>query len=766
MATNGKRRRRSALLVAVAALLTGACSSVDVAGPGATPGPVEVQTVAALQPFDACDDVLAWVKEAAKARVTAWGLNGGGSYGVATQGGAVDTTTSNQAAGAPASPESFSAKSADASSAAPAHSDTNVQEVGVDEPDQVKTDGRRLLTLRPDGLAIVDVSGPRPTLAATLPLPTGTGTSSSLLLSGDRALVITPEGYSGGGRPVPMMEGDVGGGSYVGGPYRATTPGTWLRLVDIADATHPKIIDTVHLEGTYVDARSNGTGADARARLVVSSYPSSLPFVQPSGSSDASQQKALETNKAIIDASTIDDWVPHVRRGAPDPAGQSVGAREALLDCHNLRHAATFSGFSTLSLLTLDLQRSTFDLADGTGVLADGQTVYASTRNLYVATPITADQLNPVPPGTTLPPATVPATSPPAPTTTTPPGTTPGTTPGTSPESPSGSSSGAGPASSQAMPPASNEPGTAIHRFDISGTGAAQYTASGVVQGTVADQFSMSEQGDTLRVTTTRQWERVSEVVTLQATGNELRIVGRVGDIGRGEQVKAVRYVGDRGYVVTFRQTDPLFVIDLHDPTQPKITGELQMLGYSAYLHPIGDHLLLGIGQDASERGRTSGTKIALYDVSDPTAPRVVQDQVLSGASSPAEDDHHAFLWWSDANLAVLPVRQGWTGSGVPSCPVGATCGTTASGSGFDGALGLQVTANGIAEKGRIVSPWTAWPTGENGPGCPDTACAFPFTTPIDRLVVVGDQVLSVSSAGVLSSDLATLKPGPWLSLG
>ena len=143
-------------------------------------------------------------------------------------------------------------------------------------------------------------------------------------------------------------------------------------------------------------------------------------------------------------------------------------------------------------------------------------------------------------------------------------------------------------------------------------------------------QWSMSEHEGVLRVasTTSPPWtqggaagESESFVTTLAAAGDRLVEVGRVGGIGRGEQIYAVRFIGDAGYVVTFRQVDPLYTLDLSDAAEPRVVGELKIPGYSAYLHPVGDGLLLGIGQDANSDGITSGVQASLFDVSDPAAP-------------------------------------------------------------------------------------------------------------------------------------------------
>jgi hypothetical protein len=183
-----------------------------------------------------------------------------------------------------------------------------------------------------------------------------------------------------------------------------------------------------------------------------------------------------------------------------------------------------------------------------------------------------------------------------------------------------------------------------------------------------------------------------------------------------------VRFLADRGYVVTFRQVDPLYVVDLADPAAPRVAGELKIPGYSAYLHPVGDDLLLGIGQDATEQGQRLGLQASLFDVSDPSRPSRLDAHPLGLASSEVEQDHHAFLWWAPERLAVLPLQQ-YTGDS-PS-----------------GAVGLRATrAGGLGERGRIQHPGT-------------------FPLPVRRSLVVGERLVTVSDGGVATSRLSTLAP-------
>jgi uncharacterized secreted protein with C-terminal beta-propeller domain len=185
--------------------------------------------------------------------------------------------------------------------------------------------------------------------------------------------------------------------------------------------------------------------------------------------------------------------------------------------------------------------------------------------------------------------------------------------------------------------------------------------------------------------------------------------VGRVGGLGKGERVYAVRFTGDVGYAVTFRQIDPLYTIDLAVPERPRVLGELKIPGYSAYLHPIGEDLLLGIGQDATEEGRPLGTQISLFDVSNLRSPARLHKQHLGQGWSEAESDHHAFLYWPRTRLVVVPFELR--------------------------AAGYRVGRAGGIEHGKA---------------------------PIRRSLVVGASLLTVSDVGLESSNLMTLAEQGW----
>ena len=206
---------------------------------------------------------------------------------------------------------------------------------------------------------------------------------------------------------------------------------------------------------------------------------------------------------------------------------------------------------------------------------------------------------------------------------------------------------------------------TPIFAFALDGMDAT-YVASGEVEGTIADRWSMDAVGGSLRVAVGPSSEtgNFNSVLTLREEGSDLVEDGRVDDLGVDEQIKAVRWFDDLAIVVTFRQTDPLYAIDLTDPAAPRLLGELKIPGFSEYLHPLGEHRLIGLGQDATLAGRVRGAQAALFDVTDLTNPRQL-DVVRYPANSQAGAglDPRQFTWLPEQRVALTVVSQGWTGT-------------------------------------------------------------------------------------------------------
>lgn len=383
-------------------------------------------------------------------------------------------------------------------------------------------------------------------------------------------------------------------------------------------------------------------------------------------------------------ATTTADWLP---RTTIRSRISRRTFRRSVVACDDVRRPRDFSGLGLVTVLTIDLDKGLFSV-DRDAVMAGVQDVYAGPSMLVVASR-RFDASAPVEMGF----------------------------------APSGGV-------------------TELHAFDVGSAPQTAYRASGTVPGFVLNQFAISEHEGALRVATTEERGSAggaseSGVSVLRAADGRLRTVGRVTGLGTGEQIYAVRFLGDRGYVVTFRRIDPLYTLDLRNPTAPKVTGELKVSGYSAYLHPISETLLLGVGQDAAEDGRTQGTQVSLFDVGDPARPRLVARAALRNASSEAEQDHHAFLWWAPANLAVLPIDS------FEQDPQG-------RGTEFSGVVGFRVTTEGVGEVGRFSHPTSGPPAG---------------APPIGRSVVVGDRLLTLSYAGIAANRLSDFAPVGFTSL-
>jgi uncharacterized secreted protein with C-terminal beta-propeller domain len=281
---------------------------------------------------------------------------------------------------------------------------------------------------------------------------------------------------------------------------------------------------------------------------------------------------------------------------------------------------------------------------------------------------------------------------------------------------------------------------TSLHKFQTAPSGATSYEGSGEVPGTLLNQYSMSEYGGVLRVASTvserRGWvnsRQITEgvVTTLQEQGGALRQLGQVGGLGQqdNESIRGVRFIEDRGYVVTFRQTDPLYVLDLRNPAAPTVVGELKIPGYSGYLHPIGENLLLGVGQSGLDSSNPSqpirrgqiGVQFSLFDISDPASPRRIDTQTYGGGTAAAEFDPKAFLYWQPRDLIIAPtnLHGDYRGRGA-----------------FSGLVLLRADANGLREIGRLA-----------------TTEAYGS---VNRSVVIGDTVYMLSDQALQANSLDT----------
>ncbi len=252
---------------------------------------------------------------------------------------------------------------------------------------------------------------------------------------------------------------------------------------------------------------------------------------------------------------------------------------------------------------------------------------------------------------------------------------------------------------------------TVINKFGLA-DGKIGYIGQGSVPGHVLNQFSMDEFQGNFRIATTLG--HVSRMGSqsqnnLYVLDGEMNVIGSLEGLAPGEKIYSARFMGKRAYMVTFKKVDPLFVIDVSDPENPKVLGKLKIPGYSDYLHPIDENHIIGLGKDTIEASKGNfawyqGIKMAIFDVSDVENPIEVHKVVIGdrGTESPALHDHKAFLYDKEKELLVLPVmlaeiqNRGEVGDESVSPSRGEPT--------FQGALVYRVSLEeGFEERGRIT---------------------------------------------------------------
>lgn len=564
----------------------------------------------------------------------AGGNGGNGGNGLATGGqgsGGTGFTQADSSVQAPSEPQVAGVD----------FSETNVQVAGVDEPDIVKTDGTKVYVVRGKKLFVLQSSpdGYSTRVLGQLTLPLH---ASEMLIEGDH-LVVIARGHGkigetsvqtclGFGCPHFFGSGGVSRSIAFPFPRPQNTPLTVVYQIKVIHGT-PKLLTTLRMEGTYKSSREvNGV-----ARIIMYFNPNSgFPWKYPSCS--VSYGQAIEQNKKLIQDTKAEDWVP---RFDLKNAGSEEFTTGLVSPCGNTYSPAIFSGFGLLTVATVSLSGS-IKPSGGVSITSQADEVYSTASSLYVTTTEYRWDFF-----------------------------------GLESDFRSGSNFK-----------------SSIHKFALSNSGAS-YVASGEVSGSVLNQFSMHEFNGYFFIATTvgATWwtgrnPSSSKVTAFRVVKSSKSLIktGEVGNLGLGERIYAVRYVKDTAYVVTFRRVDPLYIIDLSNPWHLKATGELKIPGFSAYLHPISSGRILGVGQDATPEGRTTGAKVTLFDVSDVTKPKELSSWTLPRSTSTAEWDHRAFLYWKPESVAVLPISTYYSASDR-----------------FIGSIVLEIKDKEIKERGRIT---------------------------------------------------------------
>ncbi len=569
-------------------------------------------------------------------------------------------------------------------------SKTNNQVAGVDEADFIKNDNKYIYVVANKTMRIFKAWPANQT--TELSKIAVDGEPKKLFVTKNRALVYSSikatssSASKSSGSSYQKRECTYG--------YNCTFTGdgnpTLITIYDISDRTKPKKVRAVKLSGSFINARRVGEAV----YTVLSTPGASFPGLRYShtghkcGTKVPTPQifKAFEAlreyNRALIMTTPSKTWLPSIEDTL---YANGKGTTRKLEGCGGFFKSSIADGSQFTTVLGLHITRA--DKPSAATIISRPGAVYASGKALYISVPRQK-------------------------------------------------TTGYGWYRSMN---GENEAST-VHKFKLrTKVGDVFYSASGVVKGRVLNQFSMDEHNDYLRIATTSG--RVpspkvhSTLTVLRHSGATLKRVGQVDRLAPKEDIRSVRFAGDRGYVVTFKKTDPLFVFDLSNPNNPRTMAELKIPGYSTYMHMMDKNHLLTIGYDANDQGSFAwftGVRFQIFDVSVITNPRLVHKMVIGtrGSSSAALNNHLAFNYFAPKNLLAVPMTVCESASGY-----GGSYGKTMS---FSGLMVFDTTAaGGFKLRGKVAHP------AGKGIGCSNWWTNA--KSQVERSVIMDDYVFSVS---------------------
>jgi len=591
------------------------------------PPNLPVQQQARLESFEKCEDLESYIEDTAvtdmranlgwqREQIDRWGRGGPVFGDVGDGSGPPEVGSPNGdaggGAGAPRGPDN--------------HTDTNNQVAGVDEADFVKNDGTRIFVVSGRKL-YVHQSWPAEALKAVGSVLLEGSPREMFLAEQDRVVIFSSVSYQEEGQSDGSSKpgGGVSSGDVVCMPGACGYYGrsaTKLTVVDVSNLASPQVVDELYLPGNYFNARrTQGT-----VRVLLNDnfrWPQEMkwwPEYEDGLWEDKEKLKKkfdemIVRNTKLIRERTLAQWLPSGWRKRPDGTKVAVG-----YDCRDFHrsNAPSKLGFVTVATLNLDSQAQETSVRR-TSLVAEPGELYATQNAMYMSS-----------------------------------------------------------RHWWRYPEDGQRDHTYLHKFDTSEPGVARYVASGVVEGYLLNQFSMDEHESVLRVATTittlkknddeNPWwfwsmgsmETTNRLTTFKQKGAQLAQVGKSEELAKGERIYSARFMGNKGYVVTFRQVDPLFTFDLSDPANPRKVGELKVPGFSSYIHPMGDSHLITIGVHVSEdpaNWRERSLKLSMFDVSNLAQPKEVFTHQVGTAYgwSEALYEHKAFNFFPAKGLLAIP---------------------------------------------------------------------------------------------------------------
>ena len=478
-------------------------------------------------------------------------------------------------------------------------SSTNIQESGVDESDKVKSDGTYLYVAGENTVKIVEAAPPgNMEVIGKIKVR---GSVDSLYLY-KKLLVILYR---------PFIENPPWDEYPVDLPMERTFMMPWypinssngMLLMDVSNPSNPSIIKDIITDGNLVSSRLTGDKLH-----IIQQYRPYIPYPRAYSSYPEPALKGGDQNDLDMDEIVLDDLLPTYKM--LDKDGNIIESGR-LVQTQDFFCPIIPEGGEIVTITTFDLDVLS-PVFHSIGMIASVNTIYASTKALYLAKP---EWHYPIRTSSYI----------------------------------------------------DSDEQTIIHKFDLSGN-RVEFVGKGEVPGRILNQFSLGEYEDVLRIATTtgELWGEdptaKNHLFCLEIRNEKLEIIGKLMNLAPGEKIYAARFIGDRGFLVTFVNIDPLFTLDLSDPVNPRVVGELKVPGYSDYIHPLDKDHLLTIGKDAIAEGDNfawyQGIQLSIFDLSDFGDPQLLHKKIIGdrGTSSEALHNHKAFTFWRKNDLLAIPV--------------------------------------------------------------------------------------------------------------
>jgi uncharacterized secreted protein with C-terminal beta-propeller domain len=521
---------------------------------------------------------------------------------------------------------SFSSTAVSGDALAADYSQTNTQVEGVDEADFVETDGQYIYSIT--GGKLVIIRGLPAENTAVISSTQIEGTVAGLYLDGDWLVVLSSVSTQ---IPVEPMD-DGGVVQWMGHTLKEQVK---VSVFDVSNRANPKIDEESYLDGSlntsrYIEGRlylimnnpmrlpeprmfdvgepqeTEELGGWSIGAPVTIGFTTNFIVEDTQYVKQMKQEYRYETEeeyRARLEGMSLAELLPGYTTRVSGSDGQLIESSGSLVgQIYTPEHGESYQ-WNMSSIVLMDLNDSRPGPTATTNVIGMAGQVYASGQSMYLTSPV-----------------------------------------------------------SDRTTQWAREERTDIYKFDL-GENSVDLVASGRIAGYALNSYSMDEDGDYFRIATTSDGPiQSSNLFVLRQNGGALETVGQLTGLGAGEQIYSARFMGDKAYLVTFHNTDPLFAIDLSDPEAPRVAGELVIPGLSNYLHPIGDDYLLGLGMAWHHM------QLSLFDVSDMANPRRVDlfqlDQGWS-TSSAAQFDPHAFAYFPEYHVLALPVDIYQSGGAV-----------------------------------------------------------------------------------------------------